>query len=175
MENIIELYKDFETLKNISKTTEKKAFLKSKFNDKDFKNFLKFLIDPRAVTGINIAKFDMVWTFEPINTLESFKNLFDYLLVHNTGRYFDLCVCHSFIYTVCPQIDNFYEFIKAFICKTYKCGVSVKLANTVYGDSFIETHEVQLGCSRDNLKLKDDEHFYLTQKLNGTRGTYVKG
>lgn len=175
MENIKELYKDFETLKNISKINEKKVFLKSKIKDVDFRNFLKFLIDPRAITGINKAKFDADWTFVPITNLKSFKNLFEYLTVHNTGRYFDLCVCHSFIYTNCHKDDDIFEFIKAIICKTYKCGINVKLANLVYGEHFIETHEVQLGCSRDNLKLGDNEHFYLTQKLNGTRGTYVKG
>ena len=67
------------------------------------------------------------------------------------------------------------DFIASIITKTLKLGVNTKTVNNVYGDDFIKVHQVQLGSPKEKLRLKNNETFFLTQKLNGIRCTYVNG
>lgn len=57
------------------------------------------------------------------------------------------------------------------ITKKFRLGVDGKLVNKCIPE-LIESWEVQLGSSYEKFKLKDDEWFSLSQKLNGNRGSF---
>ena len=178
MENIKSILEKLETLKNISSTNAKKDFLKQNNSDNDFKMFLHYLLNPRFITGIDEAKINKPFTQMQHLVISSFKELFEYLSKNNTGKALDVAICNSFLVNAAKYYslsEKEFSILKQIICKNYKIGVNVKLVNSVYGNNFIPVHEVQLGMSADNLKLKDDDIVVLTQKLNGTRGTYING
>lgn len=160
-------------LKSVSGTNDKKAFLKAHEHDDGFKTMLKFLLNPRVITGIDEAKLNKnIQTIRAPVILE-LENLFTYLIQNNTGRDSDILVCQMFIQR--QKLSLLRDFASSIITKSLKLGVDVKTVNAVYGKDFIPVHEVQQGSPRDKLRLKDGEVFYLTQKLNGTRGTYTDG
>jgi len=163
-----ELYSLCTKLKTISSTNEKKAFLEANKDDKDFTDLLKFLLNPRIVTGISKAKLSK--SVPAVRGLiADMENLYNYLEQNNTGRDSDIAMCQGFI----ARFPDYKDFISSIITKTLKLGVDVKLCNTVYGRGFIPVHEVMLGSPRDKLRLKNGEVFYLSQKLNGTRASFT--
>lgn len=164
------LYTTCMELKSITGTKDKKAFLETHKDDIDFIALLKFLLNPRIVTGISKAKLN-----KKVPAVRGFigdiENLYTYLENNNTGRDSDIAMCQGFVSYYVEHKD----FLSSIITKTLKLGVDTKLCNTVYGSDFIYLHEVMQGSSREKLRLKNGETFYLTQKLNGVRGTYVDG
>lgn len=164
------LYTACMELKSITGTKDKKAFLEAHRDDADFIALLKFLLNPRIVTGISKAKLN-----KKVPAVRGFigdiENLYTYLENNNTGRDSDIAMCQGFVSYHVEHKD----FLSSIITKTLKLGVDTKLCNTVYGSDFIYLHEVMQGSSREKLRLKNGETFYLTQKLNGVRGTYVDG
>lgn len=162
-------------LKRISSTATKKSYL-SKFDyDYDFRNFLKFLLNPRAITGISKAKMKKKVNVACGEHGKSLDELYQYLTKNNTGTDSDISYCQKTIDYLCGDSKVHRDFLEAFITKTLKLGVDVKTVNAVYGENFIPVHSVMLGSPRDKLRLKKDEKFWLTQKLNGNRCTYVNG
>lgn len=167
------LYNTCMELKAISSTNYKKAFLEQRKDDTDFGLLLQFLLNPRIVTGISKAKLKKKltknwWTIE----VYDLNWLYMYFRNNNTGRDSDIDLCQQYIK---HYGEKYKDFISSIITKTLKLGVDTKLCNTVYGKGFIPVHEVMQGSPRDKLRLKKGEEFYLTQKLNGVRGTYVNG
>lgn len=171
MENIKLLYELCEKLKNINSVTAKKAFLKLHQEDEEFVNLLKFLLDDKIVTGISKSKLkkktSVIRAYCP-----DLKALMNYLEQHNTGRDQDISFCQNYMNQYEGKIK---DFIASIITKTLKLGVNTKTVNNVYGDDFIKVHQVQLGSPKEKLRLKNNETFFLTQKLNGIRCTYVNG
>ena len=164
------LYNTCMELKAISSTNYKKAFLEQHKDDSEFTDLLKFLLNPRIVTGISKAKLN-----KEVPLVRGFigrvEGLYSYLELNNTGRDSDIAMCQGFV----SKHPEYKDFLSSIITKTLKLGVDTKLCNTVYGKIFISVHEVQQGSPRDKLRLKKGEEFFLTQKLNGVRGTYVDG
>lgn len=70
--------------------------------------------------------------------------------------------------------DDYIQFYKDLIIKSYRLGCNVKLVNNVI-PGLIPVWNVQLGSSYEKLKLKDGEWFSLSQKLNGCRASYYHG
>ena len=171
MENIKFLYELCEELKNINSVTAKKAFLKLHQEDEEFVNLLKFLLDDKIVTGISKSKLKKKTSFIRAYC-PNLKALMNYLEQHNTGRDQDISFCQNYINQHEGKIK---DFIASIITKTLKLGVNTKTVNNVYGDDFIKVHQVQLGSPKEKLRLKNNETFFLTQKLNGIRCTYVSG
>lgn len=162
-------------LKRISSTATKKSYL-SKFDyDYDFRNFLKFLLNPRAITGISKAKMKKKVNVTCGEHGKSLDELYQYLTENNTGTDSDISYCQKTIDYLCGDSKVHRDFLEAFITKTLKLGVDVKTVNAVYGENFIPVHSVMLGSPRDKLRLKKDEKFFLSEKMNGVRGTYVNG
>lgn len=164
------LYNTCMELKAISSTNYKKAFLEQHKDDSEFTDLLKFLLNPRIVTGISKAKLN-----KEVPLVRGFigrvEGLYSYLELNNTGRDSDIAMCQGFV----SKHPEYKDFLSSIITKTLKLGVDTKLCNTVYGKIFISVHEVQQGSPRDKLRLKKGEEFFLTQKLNGNRCTYVNG
>lgn len=174
--NIHNLMKTVSTLKSISSTNEKKKFLEEYINDEEFICLLKFLLDARKITGISKAKLNkkVKIDVEIIPRLNDMDELYSYLAANNTGTDANILACQRMIEEH-AETDEEKKFIGDIITKSLKLGVDVKLVNSVYGKGFIPVHEVQLGSPRDKLRLKNGEEFWLTQKLNGTRATYING
>lgn len=174
--NIHHLIKTVSDLKSISSTNEKKKFLEEHINDEEFIHLLKFLLDARKITGISKAKLNkkVKTDVEIIAGLNNMDELYSYLVANNTGTDADILACQHMIEEH-AETDEEKKFIGDIITKSLKLGVDTKLVNSVYGKGFIPVHEVQLGSPRDKLRLKNGEKFWLTQKLNGTRATYING
>lgn len=174
--NIYNLMKTVSDLKSISSTNEKKKFLEEHINDEEFIHLLKFLLDARKITGISNAKLNkkVKTDVEIIPRLNDMDELYSYLAANNTGTDANILACQRMIEEHAQTVGE-KKFIGDIITKSLKLGVDVKLVNSVYGKGFIPVHEVQLGSPRDKLRLKNGEEFWLTQKLNGTRATYING
>ncbi len=158
-----------------SSTTAKKAILAEYINNDEVKEFLKFLYDKNIVTGISTSKLN-----KTVNVFaEGYENLLDvltYLRRFNTGTDSDIAVCQSYIDYVHSQTDNeeLCTILKKTLTKSLKLGIDTKLVNTSI-PNLIPVHEVQQAVALKNAKLKDNEWFCLSQKLNGNRATYVNG
>lgn len=172
--DINHIYKLCCDLQSITSTKAKKEFLIANRCD-DFDFFLKWLLDPMIVSGIDKKKLDKKINDRVRLAILDLKDLLIWLKNHNTGRDIDVLICQDFINCSPEHSDEIKEFIKKIITKSLKLGVDVKLVNHVYGKEFIHVHEVQLGSPRNKLRLKDGEWFSLSQKLNGVRCTYIQG
>lgn len=165
------IYEICQQLKGISSTKEKQRFLLANKDDLEFTSFLKWLLDPAIITGIDKKKLKKKIETPFNNECVNLDFALDYLTEHNTGRDIDVAVCQMFM----KALPDYFDFLVSVFSKTLKLGVDVKTVNKVYGKGFIHIHEVMLGSPRDKLRLKDGENFTLTQKLNGIRCTYVNG
>lgn len=169
--NISEIKNLCDELSSISSSNEKKQWLLTHKNP-DLDVIFKFLCDPAKITGLDKLKLNKTISNEP--SLFSLKELLDYLCEHNTGSDKDIGIALSTINALSPD-SNIQSWLKALVSKNLKIGINTKTLNSVYGKGYIYTHEVQLGSGRDKLRLKPNEKFWLTQKLNGNRATYVNG
>lgn len=184
--NLQHIYNLCTQLQSISGTKAKQQFLLDNRCD-DFDFFLKWLLDPQIVTGIDRKKLKKKVKQQFRQGIFDLSDMMNYLTEHNTGTDIDVLMCQGFINGLAfyrsdeageDKVDDvcqLQEFVEKVITKSLKLGVDVKLVNKAYGKGFISVHEVQLGSGRDKLRLKDGEPFYLTQKLNGVRCTYVNG
>jgi len=174
--NIETVKRIFDEIQATSSLNKKKDILREYQDCESFKEVLHFLLNPHIVTGISNKKIS-----KAINIVEqqyfkqslSFIELLNYLKQNNTGRDIDVIVCQGCIHNYSnPELQ---EFIKSIITKSYKLGIDAKTVNKVYGKDFIPTWEVQLGSSYDKLKLKPNQYFYLSRKLNGNRCSFLNG
>lgn len=157
-------------LQSISSTKAKQKFLIENRCD-EFDEFLKWLLNPQIVTGIDRKKLKKKVDIDYVGEYINFEIILNHLKENNTGRDYDVAMCQLFI----TANYDYADFLTAVFTKSLKLGVDVKLVNKAYGKGFIPVHEVMLGSPRDKLRLKDNEVFFLTQKLNGVRCTYVNG
>lgn len=168
--NLQHIYNLCTQLQSITSTKAKQQFLIDN-RCEDFDTFLKWLLDPQIVTGIDKKKIKKKVNIDYVGEYISFESILNHLKENNTGRDYDIAMCQLFV----ASNYEYTGFLTAVFTKSLKLGVDVKLVNKAYGKGFIPVHEVMLGCGRDKLRLKDDEIFFLTQKLNGVRCTYVNG
>lgn len=166
MKQIIE---DFQLLNSTTKRNEKDFILESFHQDNhtDTIELLKFLYNPRIVTGISNKKMNKSVQGTPNTKVSELSELLDYLSKNNTGRDEDILVAKDFI----ENNKEYSDFITQIITKTYKTGVTAKTLNKVYGKNFVPLMELQLAESYEKhvKKLKDNEKFFLTIKYDGHR------
>lgn len=168
--NLQHIYNLCTQLQSISGTKAKQQFLIGNQCD-EWDEFLKWLLNPQIVTGIDRKKLKKKVSVDYVGEHINFESILNHLKENNTGRDCDVAMCQLFI-TANP---DYADFLTAVFTKSLKLGVDVKLVNKSYGKGFIKVHEVMLGSPRDKLRLKDGEWFSLSQKLNGIRATYVQG
>lgn len=168
--NLQHIYNLCNQLQSITSTKAKQQFLiDNRCEDFDF--FLKWLLNPQIVTGIDKKRLKKKIDVPCFASFGHLDQTLYYLQSNNTGRDVDVYACQRYI----SNNPDYADFLTAVFTKSLKLGVDVKLVNKAYGKGFIPVHEVQLGSGRDKLRLKDNEVFFLTQKLNGVRCTYVNG
>ena len=176
-----ELLRICNSLKSNSSIKEKQKILENKSNIL-FKEILSFLLNDYIVSGISTKKINKnVGHMTNVNysdivngdTLEDiFISLLNYIKNNNTGRDVDISLCE---YCLSKFDFDKQEFIKSIITKTLRLGIDVKTVNKIYGKDFIPIWEVQLGSAAEKLRLKPNEKFYLSRKLNGNRVSFSDG
>lgn len=169
MEEVIRIFKQIQ---ETSGKNDKESIIRENKNNELFKRCLVFLLDGNITTGISKAKVDKKINYGMCN--QSFEQLFeilDYIEMNNTGRDVDIANIQRYI-DKHNQLEQ--NFIKQLITKSVKLGVDYKTVNKAI-PNLIDTWEVQLGSGFDKLKLKKDEWFSLSQKLNGNRSSFYKG
>jgi len=170
MERVIEIFKEIQ---DTSGKNDKIAIIKNNAENELFKKCLVFLLDDNIVTGISKKKLSKNIKTKPESIFRSstWKWCMDYLKIHNTGTDADIYWLQEFVNY---RKEEHKEFYSQMITKSLKLGCDSKSVNKAL-PNLIRTWDVQLGSPYDKLKLKKDEYFYLSQKLNGNRCSFYNG
>ena len=152
---------------------EKKAILKEYENDTTIQLFLQFMFDKSIVTGISTKKIN-----KPVNAYSTLEintliQAMMYLERNNTGSDVVIANIHNYLKQF-REDEEMVDFLKKILTKSLKLGMDATLVNKVI-PRCVPVHEIQQAKSLKNVKLKGDEWICLSQKLNGNRGTYIKG
>lgn len=168
--NLQHIYNLCTQLQSISGTKAKQQFLIDNRCD-DFDAFLKWLLNPQIISGLDKKKMKKQLSSLTLNPPNDLSKMLEYLTTHNTGRDYDVQVCQDFI----RANPNYVDFLTAVFTKSLKLGVDVKLVNKAYGDDFIFNWEIQQAYPIEKYPLKPNEWITITQKCNGVRATYYRG
>jgi DNA ligase-1 len=170
MDKVIEIFKQIQ---ETSGKNDKQFIIADNKNNEIFKKCLIFLLDSNTITGISKAKIGKKLAITDYIVIDkmSFSELMDYIKDNNTGKDCDLLIVQSFINN---QPNEYREFYQQMVTKSLKLGVDTTTVNKAI-PNLIATWEVQLGSGYDKLKLKKDEWFSLSQKLNGNRCSFHEG
>lgn len=167
------LFDFYNALKSSTTKAQKDSVLKE-YRNEQTDCFLKFLLDSQVVTGISDAKINKTIdnNFQSISSeYISMTDMYEFIKNNNTGSDFAVFVVNEFI----NRHAEYSDFLKRVFTKNLPLGVEAKTVNKTYGGTLIPVWEVQQGMSIDKYKIKPNEWFSLSQKLNGNRGTYLNG
>lgn len=168
MKDIIQI---FQQLQNTSGKKDKEKIILAHKDNEMFQMCITFLLDDNIQTGLKLKSLQ-----KNVNSISSelpktWQECMDYFKINNTGRDVDIVVAQQFITLQDKQDDWFY---RGMLTKTLKLGCDKKTVNKCIPNLIFEW-QVQLGSQQDKLKLKKNEYFFLSQKLNGIRGTFANG
>ena len=167
-----EVIKIFRQLQNTSGKKDKEKIIAANQDNELFKKCLVFLLDDNIQTGIKSKSLKKnIKCNGYIMLINSWEKCMEYFKENNTGKDYDILVAQGFINYKDEEDREFYEQM---ITKSLKVGIQASTVNKVIPNLIFEW-KVQLGSPQDKLKLKKNEKFFLSQKLNGFRGTYYKG
>ncbi|MCR2049727.1 hypothetical protein NSB25_20950 [Acetatifactor muris] len=173
---MVEVINLFKQIQETNSLNNKKAIITANKDNELFKMCLKFLLDGNIVTGISTKKIKkkVMPSTETaayfLGVYSTFENVMDYLSKNNTGKDEDIYEIQAFLFG--HEDDR--EFYEQLITKKFRLGVDEKLVNKCI-PRLIDTWEVQLGASYDKLKLREEEWFALSQKMNGNRASFYQG
>lgn len=179
MEEVIRI---IEQIQNTSSKNEKLNIIKANADNELFKKTLRFLLDGNVVTGISKKKIGKKVSTEPVRPTpidlgeiekqtSAWESCMNYLEQNSTGTDNDIFAVQIFIG---DQPEEHQELYTKMVTKTLKLGCDSKTVNKAI-PGLIPTWEVQLGSSSEKLKLKKDEKFYLSKKMNGNRVSVIDG
>lgn len=166
---MIEIIKLFKQIQETSSLNGKKAIITVNKDNELFKKCLKFLLDGNVITGISNAKISKSVGNDFVLTNDTWEDVMNYLGSHNSGKDDDILYIQRFIIN---QPEEYKEFYKQMITKTFRLGADAKLVNKCI-PGLIPTFDVMLGTPIDKVKLKGDEWISISRKLNGTRCAFV--
>ena len=166
MKEVIQIFKQIQ---NTSSKKDKERIIAENKDSELFKQCLVFLLDDNITTGIAKKSLTKDIKYNGYTILYDWTELMQYLQKNNTGRDIDILVAQSFLMTQDEEDKWFYE---GMITKSLKLGCDKKTVNKVIPE-LIPHWDVQLGSGFDKLKLKQNEYFYLSQKLNGIRASAI--
>lgn len=170
MENILSIVKELQA---DSSKLGKEAILKREINNVEFKQFIKYVLDPMYVYGIQnkklkkyLGKTDKATDFEDI------FQVFEYLLKNNTGRDEDARLVASFIDKFSEDSNELTDFYVLSITKKLRMGID-STVNKAWGKGFLNKFEVMLAKDfyKESHKVEGKE-FVLTEKLDGQRSLF---
>ena len=152
-------------LKHSTKKNEKIKQLRDNKDDELFCFTLEFLLNTDKKTGISTAKLSKTISSKvSFITINDFKMLINYVLMHNTGTDDVVRTVQHFI----EQLPNLtlQTFISEIITKKYKCGVTAKIAAEILPDIIKKEHQVMLA---NKFKGELKEPVQVSLKLDGIR------
>lgn len=154
-------------IENKSSKTDKELILKQMERELGFREALTFLLNPFITTGISKKKINKDVKVVSEYTPDNIYKLMDYIKEHNSGRDSDIAVVKNFVNTL--EGERIQEFVKKFVSKEVKLGISAKTVNKVYGADTIPLFAVQLAESFAKKESKLTGDFFVTLKLDGNR------
>lgn len=158
----------FKQLQSTNGRLDKEQILKDNQTNKDFKYFLKFLLDPFVITGIGKKKLSKFMRQDVSNSykFDNFKEVCEYIKLNNTGTDEVVSQVASFVKS---QDEDEQEYLVSIIQKSLKLGITANTVNKVYGKGYINQFKVQLAKSYEDEMHKVISDFTLTEKLDGMR------
>jgi DNA ligase 1 len=169
------IYGIMNQLETQSARTAKEKILKDNKGDEDFLKALTFLLNPYIVTGISTKKMNKKFKdgLQIKAFIANFSQLIEHLKVNNSGRDSDIMLIQNYIKTLeSPELQT---FVKKFVTKDLKLGISEKTVNKIYGAGTIPTFAVMLAESFEKKADKVTGKFYITLKLDGNRCVAING
>lgn len=167
---MLEVIRLFKEIQNTSSLNDKKAIITANKDNELFKKCLVFLLDGNVVTGISDKK--LAKEVEMVKHIEitcDFESIMDYLETNNSGRDSDISIVQGFIVS---QPEEYREFYSQMVTKSFRLGADAKLINKCI-PNLIPVFDVMLGTSIEKCKLNGNEWISISQKLNGTRCSFI--
>ncbi len=167
----------FESIKNVSGRLDKEKILKENKNNELFRSMLDFLYNPFITTGLSAKKFNK--DVGAVNYEVAYKGMIsniteamNYLKQNNTGKDKNIKEIQEYINNIVPYHA---EFLEQFFTKEYKCGITAKTINKVYGKGTIPIFEIMLAESlEEHLDYIEGEEYLALLKYDGVRCTAIK-
>lgn len=167
MKEVIEI---FRRIQGTASTKEKERIISQNKDNKLFKKCLVFLLDGNITTGISQAKISKeIWSDSYVLKLDTFEEVMEYLKENNTGTDHTILTVQMFIRY---QPEEYMEFYEQMVTKSLRLGCDAKIVNKAI-PGLIPVFDVQLGTPLEKCKLEDGCYISLSQKLNGTRCSWI--
>lgn len=157
-----------------AKGNEKKTILEKYKNERLFRDFLYFALNPLLSYKISTESLDKIVPAESEGNSSGFENIKEvcmFLSSKSGVSHSDIRCVKSFLM---QQGDELYELYVLLLCKKLRLGVTAATVNKIIPD-LIPVWEVQQGYPWEKYPFQNGEKFFLTQKLNGVRATYYDG
>lgn len=155
----------FKSIQSTTKRTEKISILEENRSNALFKMTLRWLLNPFEVTGISAKKLSKAVSYD-IAPIQTWGDMMIYLSENHTGRDCDIAIVQGFISL---QPEEYKEYYKQLVTKSLKLGIDAKIVNSVYGNGFVPSFEIQLANKYFEKPEKVTGRFTLTEKLDGFR------
>ena len=164
----------FNEISSESSKNGKEEILKKYKDDKEFREALVFLLDDFIVTGISTKKINKKFKdgIQIKGFLKDFEAIMKHLKENNSGRDSTIRLLQDFMNNL--ESDEEKKFIKDFVTKNLKLGISEKTVNKVYGKGTIQSFGVMLAESFAKKEAKVNGKFFITLKLDGNRCLVIK-
>ena len=159
-------------LKNTRGANKKREFIRNNADDVEFKQFLYYALNPLLI--YNLSEKTLAVLDDCGDVKETFTDIFDccqYLSMLKAVDTKTLIRVKAFLRTCVPDEQRLYIEL---LSKTLRLGVTAKTVNKEI-PGLIPVWEVQQAFPIDTYPIPEDEEFWLTQKLNGTRATFHQG
>lgn len=169
---IKELYDLVTEIQNTQGTNDKKSILLREKGNEEFKNFLKYVIDPNLKYGIKEKKLQKYRG--KVNNIIPFQNLFEcyeYLLIHNTGKEEDVKLTQAYIES---ENEQYQDFLTKAITKSLKLGIEKKSIIECFPGLIDDFDVMRAKSYHDHIKKVKGKTFILDEKKNGIRCIYIK-
>ena len=167
MKEVIEIFKQIQGTTSIK---EKELIISQNKGNELFKECVYFLLSGSIVTGISNKKLNKnLIDCSHVNVTATWVDCMNYLKLHNTGTDEDIMRMQTFI---AAQDEEDKEFYEQMITKSLRLGCDAKIVNKAI-PGLIPVFDVMLGTPLEKCKLEDGCYISLSQKLNGTRCSWI--
>ena len=173
---LIEIKKIFDDLMGCSSKLEKVRIIKGNKDCEDFLFLLDMLLNPNNIFGISSTKINKKLARELTHEgTINVRNLFEYLLKHNTGTDNDINYVQNSLRAIARTAGLEYaDFVEGIITKKLKIGCDVKTVNQAI-PNFLPDFKVMLAEKYfDKADFVSGKEFTLTTKLDGIRCLLIK-
>ena len=157
-----------------STKTGKEALLREYVNNENFKQYLKYILDPMYTFGLQdkkIKKFLGTHVGKGRGHINIF-GIFEHLAENPTGTDHTANIVARFIDSF--EDDDITTFLLESFTKKMKLGITAKTVNKVYGKGFLTNFEIMLAKKYEDESHKVKGEFYLTEKYDGQRCVIIK-